>query len=527
MAGGSPFQTFYLMFKNNAKETEKDVVKLGETTKKTKKEIKDTKDETNQLGRAFTDAVENGGRALAAYVSFNAMKNGIVNTQQFNRELTINSKLWGQNANEIAAWGAAVKQAGGSEQGLFSWYQGVRQQNAALGRSAKPIGQIMEHIAGQVKGMDPANAQRIFAMYGLSDPGAQALLMGSAEDRKRAITEMEQLTKNTQDGAAASQEFGTSWDKLTTSLTKFWTAVNSIILPPLAQLFNGLTSFFNMISENGPASAGFFGIMTVATIAFSAAIGKLAIGFLALSSAALSTIPAIVGVMAPILAAVGIGAAAGYGLYKGGKWLANGITYDGPASGGVDSSSAMNYLMSKHGLSSAQAAGIVANMQAESGGKAGAIGDGGRARGLFQWHPDRQAKILAGTGIDVTKASWAQQMDAAMWELKTRPEHGAFMGAKTPFDAASIFSQRFEVPAGGIGEAMKRGNMAMQIAGSTPFASQTSFGGGGKGGTNVSVGEVTVNTQATDAAGIAQSIGGELQRQIQNIFSQNNDAVAY
>lgn len=99
MSGGSPFQTFFLMFKSNSKEAKKDMDDLGKTSENVEKKIKKTKEETYELGKAFTDAVENGMRALAAYASFNAFKSGIVNAQEFNRALTIQTKLWGQSAN--------------------------------------------------------------------------------------------------------------------------------------------------------------------------------------------------------------------------------------------------------------------------------------------------------------------------------------------------------------------------------------------------------------------------------------------
>ncbi len=520
--GGNPFQTFYLMFKSNAKDAEKDMKNLQKTSDETTKSIKKSKEESVELGKSFTDAVETGARALAAYVSFSAIKSGLVDAERFNRTLTTQADLWGKNANEIAAWGAAAKAAGGSEQGFIGWYQGILQGNAAVGRNTLAPGQLLDHIRNQVKGLSPEAAQRIFGLYGLSDPGIQKRLRGSDEDYSKFSADAAELTNNMKASGAATQEFGQSWDRLETALRKFWLTVETVILPPLAHLIDGFTKFFNMIANDKESSVAFFVAMTAATTVLSAALGGLALGFLRVGSAALSAIPAVAAFFAPFLA-LGIGVAAGY---IGGKAIGNWAINKGGnnAAGRIDSSSAMNYLTSKYGLSSAQAAGIVANMQAESGGRAGAIGDGGSARGLFQWHPDRQAKILAGTGIDVTKANWTQQLDAAVWELKTRPEYAAFSAAKTPFDAASIFSQRFEAPAGGLAEAMSRGQSAMQIAGSTPFASQGSLGGNSS---NVNVGQITVHTQATDAPGVAAAIGSELQRHITNIFSQNADAVQY
>jgi hypothetical protein len=70
-----------------------------------------------------------------------------------------------------------------------------------------------------------------------------------------------------------------------------------------------------------------------------------------------------------------------------------------------------------HGKTPEEAAGWVANEQAESGFNPGARGDSLQAGGSFQWHKDRRDLILKGTGIDV----WAEkdankQREAALWE---------------------------------------------------------------------------------------------------------------
>ena len=45
------------------------------------------------------------------------------------------------------------------------------------------------------------------------------------------------------------------------------------------------------------------------------------------------------------------------------------------------------------GWNQAQATGIAANIQAESNFKPDASGDGGKAYGIAQWHPDRQQEF--------------------------------------------------------------------------------------------------------------------------------------
>ena len=53
---------------------------------------------------------------------------------------------------------------------------------------------------------------------------------------------------------------------------------------------------------------------------------------------------------------------------------------------------AVDFFRSK-GWSPEQAAGIVGNLQTESGLKTNALGDNNQAYGIAQWHPDRQANF--------------------------------------------------------------------------------------------------------------------------------------
>ena len=66
-----------------------------------------------------------------------------------------------------------------------------------------------------------------------------------------------------------------------------------------------------------------------------------------------------------------------------------------------------------------QAAALAGNAAWESGGRTDIKGDGGKALGLFQWHPDRQAnltKFASQYGLD-PKAEQTQ-LQFADWELK-------------------------------------------------------------------------------------------------------------
>jgi hypothetical protein len=119
------------------------------------------------------------------------------------------------------------------------------------------------------------------------------------------------------------------------------------------------------------------------------------------------------------------------------------------------------------GWSRAQAIGIVANLDAESGMSEGIsqIG-GGPGYGLAQWEGPRQAGFKAWSGHDVHGSSFGEQLRYIQYEL-THTESGAgnaLKGASDPGEAASIVCRLYERPADSAGEAVRRAQRANDIA---------------------------------------------------------------
>jgi hypothetical protein len=149
----------------------------------------------------------------------------------------------------------------------------------------------------------------------------------------------------------------------------------------------------------------------------------------------------------------------------------NGSTgVDGPAPGNPTSASgkadeAMRYFQSQ-GWSREQAAGIVANLQAESNFNEKIVGDGGAAYGIAQWHPDRQANFERVFGKDIRNSTFAEQLQFVQWELThTESNAGnALKGASSAGEAASIVSRLYERPADTVGQANHRADLAQRYA---------------------------------------------------------------
>lgn len=152
---------------------------------------------------------------------------------------------------------------------------------------------------------------------------------------------------------------------------------------------------------------------------------------------------------------------------------------------------AISYLMRK-GWNQEQASGIVANLVQESKLDPSAVGDGGNAHGIAQWHADRRANIAGAFGKPVTAMNLDQQLDAVDWELRNTEKRAgdALKNAKTAKQAGEIVSRQYERP--GVNDAARaqeaENRSAMAVAMNDAFQAPTDkLGSGGpdaSGGSN-------------------------------------------
>ncbi|ODB39605.1 hypothetical protein A9L43_16015 [Pseudomonas mosselii] len=139
----------------------------------------------------------------------------------------------------------------------------------------------------------------------------------------------------------------------------------------------------------------------------------------------------------------------------------------GELPGGSDMANRIVQFFTGLGWSQDQAAGITANLSAESGFNPNAVGDGGKAYGIAQWHPDRQANFKQWAGKDIRQATLEDQLGFVHYELTQGAEVAAgklLRAADSARDAGAVVSRYYERPAQADAEASRRGNAAAQLA---------------------------------------------------------------
>jgi hypothetical protein len=531
--------TFYLLFKNDAAASRKDVSDLEkqidaltlkgkkrneaedkalkEATKRHKeltRELKDQNKQVEELGSSFAKALEGGVSAFAAYASFSGIKSGMLDAQKFNRELAIQSKVSGQNVGELKAFGAAYESAGGSAEGFLGLIKNATAIAAQAGRPLRNIRELFAFIRNDIKGLPLEQAQfRLQSQYGLPSESL-AFFEQSQADYERAIKSGYELADVTKQDTDAADAFGQAWSRVAQGLDTAFTHLGSDVFPTLTPRLEAFSSWVADLKNHQGATEGFFGSLIAGVTALSYGLSK-AIGSYGVKG----------------LMKFGGKGALTAGVLAGGGLLYESLKHrDDPAKGGSGiSGSARQQVIDfwkAQGFSNSQAKGWAANAQAESSFNPAA--SNGSHSGIYQWDAKRRANILAGTGIDVRTASLQDQLRAAAWEASSMGITPRTLPAESGQAAASI-SNRYEVPAltssGLLMEAAKRASIARSY-GSIPSIPGATGGGGDKT-INVKIDDINVHTQATDASGIAQGIGSGLRNEFRNAIGNWDDGIQY
>jgi len=146
----------------------------------------------------------------------------------------------------------------------------------------------------------------------------------------------------------------------------------------------------------------------------------------------------------------------------GGPSSGQGLTPGAAATGSA--AEAIQFFQSR-GWTREQAAGIAANIKAESNFKTNAVGDGGRAYGIAQWHPDRQRNFQKVFGKDIRQSTFQEQLAFIDWELRNTESRAGnnLRNAGSAAEAAAIVQNQYERPANK--DTRLRASIAMGFAG--------------------------------------------------------------
>lgn len=481
--------------------------------------------ETEELGKGFTKIIEGLTAAATAYVSFGAIKSGLMNAQNFNVALGRTSQATNQNAKDIAVYGAALEQFGGSAEGFQHTLSSITQKAADQGRQLPPIVGLMRNLNREFQGLSLSQVRFRAGLFGDFSDADINLLRQTPEVFDEIIEKKSKLINVTKEDTDAQIALSQEWNNLKDAMQSVFTKIDTYFAPILIGLDKAIESLALHMANHPLLSASGLTIIAggIAYLA-STIVGALVPAFAALTTAAAPWL-----LLAGIIAGVAAGGAALYNYMSGDEKP----EVKEPRVGGVRKNSDAKAFWKSQGYSDEQAAAWAAQEQSESSGNSSAYNQG--HYGLYQWDEKRRKRIKDGLGIDVANASADDQRRAAAWEAEQMgigAKVRATRGVKAPSD---ILTRQFEIPASGFAlnmEAMKRavlaGKIAVQTADTTPLSSTNGPSVSNiKGDTNhiIHVGGVSIETQATDSQGIAGSFKQHLESQMQTVVVNHDDGV--
>lgn len=515
---------------------------------------------------------------LAVFTAGSGLKSFVTNTINTAANLGLISANLGKTTEKLQAWQRASERAGGSQNGMVAQLKESAAEIAALQNGLGPSEsmQWFLRMGGAAEDLKDGNTyllaradliKKIFDSGDVAKSSLMASKMGISEDQynfiklgSKAMLDLvaaqEKNSAISEKDAKAALVLRNRWLDFTQAIEATSTRVLVSLIPAFERLMAWLQKVAEWVDDNRDELATWIDDAVKKIIPLLQSLGR-ALGELDWAGIGrdIRVVATMVGYVADALRLVldyvtKLGQAGAFKFIGATPWeklkmIMGGVNDaatvkpggtpaavvpQATAAGGTGGVVAQLMAL---GWSQAQAVGLAANFVAESNLNPAAVGDGGKAYGIGQWHPNRQAAFKEKYGKDIQGSTLAEQVAFAHYELTAGGERGAgfkLSNATSASQAADIVSRHYERPADTAGEAAKRAQMAASIYASMQTANAVaaarmpakaaSSGAGGATGSwgagnvnnDIRIGTIEVNTQATDAKGVAKEIGPAITR---------------
>lgn len=572
----SVLDTFVLLFEADVSQGKQGMDEAKRSAKELEGQLKATDQVSEKLGGSFIELASSMGGFLAATLSFGAISAAVVGAANFADKLGETSDRLGVSVEQLSIWGDAAKISGGSAEGFigsldslnasltqmdvtgksralpFLKELGIDMESAAY--KGKTAMELLPDIAEAMGNMEKTQAIGIGKKLGL-DMGTIMMLQSGKRSLDELLQRQKELGVVTQKQAEISAEFNDALDDTAHSFRGVWLGIAESVLPALTWVMEKFQMLGQFLSKHGDFVTGIFIALgaaityfvvpplisagIVAAVAFApflligAAVTAVGLAFALLYDDIMNFIEgndSMIGQMMekyPIIGQLigGIKDALTM-LWDAFSWVFDSIQsilqisiagwelLFGTIFGGI-----RDFIMNSEFM-----IGIASAIQ----GAFSAMGDAVGA--VWDWLGEKVlsfmglieraialVKAIAGgiTGaLDSIKGSLGITVEKKDGEAQAVQQNGS--AAPTPAQTM---------------QAVAQGQQQIAMAATNPITSQTTNSINNAGpkttnkNTNVQVGSVVVNTQATDADGVARAVGGTLNNQLRQTVSNFDDGV--
>lgn len=547
----SVLETFLILFESNAEDVEKGNQSAKQSTDKLNDSLKSTDGSIKSVGSSFVNMATTAAGAIASVLSVAAITGAVMAAADNADILNDFTDRLGLNIEEVNAWGDAVAVNGGTAEGfrgtidslidavntfavkgtsrVAPFFKELGIQMVDANGKARDVMEILPEIATAFEGLSKQESSGLGRKLGL-DQGTIMLLQQGRREVDAQIARQKELGTVTKEAAEIAGKFNDQYDDTAKVFRSLFTVVGSTILPVFTRILSGIQDIGSFLSKHSDFIVGLL-------IALGAAVTIYALPPLVAMAIAAVTAFAPFLIMGAIIAGVSLAFALLYddimNFIDGNDSLIGQILTAYPAIGTVIQT-LIGYVTSLWDAVSWVFDSILSVLQISLEGWKilfGVIGDG------LQSFVDGSSTIQTMLGAITNAFATAGDVIGGVWD---------YLGGKVQgfINLIKGLIGLVRTVAGGITGVLDRtkaslgigglaqGKDALNVASTSPIGAQTSnsIANSSKVSnktTSVQTGPITVQTQATDADGIAGAIGtsmGQQMRQAANTFDDGVNA---
>jgi hypothetical protein len=541
--------TFYILFESDASAVKKGTQDAKKSTDELNKSLKQTDDASKNVGNEFLRMLSAAGGALAAGLSVGAITASVMAAANYADQLGKVSEALDTNIEDLSAYADAVKLSGGSNESFIGTLQSMTASLAdfatkgssraapffeelgikmldAKGK-ARDFMDILPELADKFETMTKQESFGIGQKMGL-DQGTIMLLQSGRREMDALIARQRELGVVNKEAAETAAKFNDQVDNTAHAFRSIWQAVGSSILPALTSVMSGFEGVGVFFAKHSDFIVGLL-IALGSAVAFYVVPPMISAGI----AAAVAFAPFLL--MGAAIAALSIGFALLYddimNFIDGNDSLIGQFLNEFPIIGEVIQG-IINYMKMLWDAVGWVFESIMSVIQIAIAGWELLFGTIGNGINQFV----SGSSVMQGIVSSLQKAfAVAGGAIGAMWDGLGEKVKIFINLIKAAFDLVgnvagkiSGFLNGAKATLGitGLGE----GKNTLSTASNTPLASMSSSAITNSNmtssrNTSVQTGPITVNTQATDANGIAGAIGNSMDNQMRQAVSNFDDGV--
>lgn len=271
--------TFYTLFESNTDGLKKGLDEAKKESKETAEVIAKTDSAAQKLGESIGRTIRELGLFAAGYLAISNLAQSFNEATHAADKLDETAERLNVNIETLSVWGDAVKEAGGSTEGLIGSIESFNNMLAmmeATGKSRatpflKELGidldsaankgktafELLPKIAAAMEGMERQQSGAIGRKLGL-DAGTIMLLQNGTDGLDKLLKKHRELGVITQEQGKVAADWNDQLDDTRHALRTLWLEIATVTLPILTWFAKRIEELITFMRTNKDFIIGFF-----------------------------------------------------------------------------------------------------------------------------------------------------------------------------------------------------------------------------------------------------------------------------